>query len=474
MALKSVKGLFGGTFMAELFHSNRKAKLDVDTLRSEVERGDIDTVIVAFTDMQGRLSGKKISANFFISDVLTHGTEGCNYLLAVDVDMNTVKGYSISSWERGYGDMVIRPDLSTLRYIPWQTNTAMVQADLLFEDGSPVRPSPRQILGSQIERLDAKGLEAFVGTELEFIVFEDTYEEAWDKAYRNLTPSNRYNVDYSLMGVTKVDKLLRDIRISMEGASMVAESVKGECNLGQHEIAFKYTSAMRTCDNHVVYKLGAKEIASQHGKAITFMAKYNEREGSSCHTHLSVRDKSGGLTMVSAENPHELSAFGRSFIAGQLKHMAELTVFMAPNINSYKRFVEGSFAPTALAWGNDNRTCAIRLVGSGSSLRFENRVPGGDANPYLLVAAMIAAGLEGVEKGYELEDEFIGNAYASDKPRIPSTLQDARRALAKSDLARRAFGDDVVEHYLNMADVEIAQFNAAVTDWERFRSFERM
>ncbi|MDA8276769.1 MAG: glutamine synthetase family protein [Actinomycetota bacterium] len=460
--------------MAELFEGSRKSKLDLDTLRSEIERGDIDTVIVAFTDMQGRLSGKKISANFFISDVLAHGTEGCNYLLAVDVDMNTVSGYSISSWERGYGDMVIRPDLSTLRYVPWQTNTAMVQADLLHEDGTWVRPSPRQVLASQIERLEALGLEAFVGTELEFIVFDNTYEEAWDKGYRNMTPSNRYNVDYSLFGVTKIDKLLRDIRLSMEGASMIAESIKGECNLGQHEIAFKYASAMRTCDNHVVYKLGAKEIASQHGKAITFMAKYNEREGSSCHTHLSIRDKSGGLTMASLEDPHQLSAFGRSFIAGQLRHMAELTVFMAPNINSYKRFVEGSFAPTALAWGRDNRTCAIRLVGAGSSLRFENRVPGGDANPYLLVAAMIAAGLEGVEKGYELEEEFIGNAYGSDRPRIPSTLAEARSSLAKSDLARRAFGDDVVEHYLNMADIEVAQFNAAVTDWERFRSFERM
>lgn len=455
-------------------HPGASPALTLDQLRDDVTTGHIDTVIVAFTDMQGRLVGKKLHAPFFLNEIVEHGTEGCSYLLAVDVEMNTVGGYALSSWDRGYGDFVMAPDMTTLRYIPWQANTAMVLADVQWEDGTDVYASPRQILRRQTARLQERGLRAFVGTELEFIVFNDSYEDAWSKGYRDMTPSNQYNVDYSLMGVSRVDDLLRDIRISMAAAGLEVESVKGECNLGQHEIAFRYADAVKTCDNHSIYKMGAKEIAARHGKALTFMAKFNEREGSSCHTHLSIRGEDGSLTMVDPKRPGDLSPFGRSFIAGQLDHLEEISLFMAPNINSYKRFVEGSFAPTAIKWGRDNRTCALRLVGHGHGLRFENRVPGGDANPYLVVAAMIAAGLDGVDRGLALEDEFTGNAYAIETNRVPSTLRRAAEVWDGSTFVADAFGHDVKDHYSNMAKVELDAYDRAVTDWELFRSFERM
>lgn len=448
--------------------------LTYERLRSDIEQGEIDTIIVAFTDMQGRLVGKKLSASFFLSEVVANGTEGCSYLLACDVDMNTVSGYEISSWESGYGDLVMTCDMSTLRYIPWQQNTAMVQADVVWEDGSILRQAPRSILKAQLKRLADRGLRALVGTELEFIVFENSYEEAWEEGYRNLKPANKYNVDYSLLGVSRIDGLLREIRLGMTGANMEVESVKGECNLGQHEIAFRYSDALRTADNHVVYKLGAKEIAAARKKSITFMAKFNEREGSSCHTHLSIRGLDDSLTMVDPVDPKKLSNFGSAFIAGQLAHMRETTLFMAPNINSYKRFVEGSFAPTAIAWGIDNRTCSIRLVGRGPGLRYENRLPGGDANPYLVIAAMIASGLDGVDSGMTLEEPYPKSAYDGDLPRVSDTLRSALDDFSSSAFNRASFGDDVVDHYANMAKVELDAFNRSVTDWERFRSFERM
>ena len=447
-------------------------------LRDDVGAGRIDTVLVAFTDMQGRLQGKRIHAQFFLDSVLAHGTEGCNYLLAVDVDMNTVDGYAISSWERGYGDMMFDLDLSTLRKLPWQPGTALIQCDLSWLDGSgPVRPSPRQILADVAERARALGYDAFAGTELEFILFDDSYEAAWDNAYRGLTPSNRYNVDYSVLGGTRVEPLLRDIRNHMYGAGMTVESAKGECNYGQHEIAFKFDQVVRTADNHSVYKTGAKEIAAQHGKSLTFMAKYDQREGNSCHIHMSLRGTGGAIVFDDGT-----SGGGRAggtelfdqFIAGIQVSLREFTLLYAPNINSYKRFQPGSFAPTAVAWGRDNRTCALRVVGHGAGLRVENRVPGGDVNPYLAMAGMLAGGLAGIEKGIALEPAWEGNAYASDKARVPSTLREARDLFASSELARRAFGDDVVDHYVNYADVELAAYDAAVTDWERFRGFERL
>lgn len=443
----------------------------------ELERlmaaGEIDTVIVAFADMQGRLTGKRVSARLFVDEVAAHGAECCNYLLAVDVDMNTVAGYAMSSWETGYGDMVMRPDLNTLRVLPWLPGTALVMADLEWAEGRPVQAAPRSILRAQTERLAQRGLAAFVGTELEFIVFDDTYRDAWAAGYRGLRKSSDYNVDYAIHASTRVEPLLRDIRLGMDGAGMYCEGVKGECNPGQQEIAFRYDEALVTCDNHTVYKNGAKEIADQHGKALTFMAKFDEREGNSCHIHISLRGTDSTPVFADGSDPLGMSPLFRSFLAGQLATMRELALCYAPNINSYKRFAPGSFAPTAVAWGMDNRTCALRVVGHGHSMRMENRAPGGDVNQYLAVAALIAGGLHGIDQGLELPEPVTGNAYAGDAQRLPTTLAEAAELFANSEVARSAFGDEVVEHYLNNAQVELAAFNAAVTDWEKVRGFER-
>jgi glutamine synthetase len=430
----------------------RPGMLSLDELRGAVGAGTIDTVVLAFTDMQGRLQGKRVSAEFFLDEVVSHHAEGCNYLLAVDIEMNTVDGYEMSSWERGYGDFVLIPDLGTMRHLPWHEASALVLADLAWTDGSPVVASPRQILKAQTDRLAARGWTAFAGTELEFCVYRDSFEDAQAMAYRDLTPVNQYNVDYSILGTGRVEPLMRRIRLGMSGAGMYVESSKGECNLGQHEIAFRYADALTTCDNHSIYKTGAKEIAAQEGMSLTFMAKPNAREGNSCHIHLSLRDSAGSPVLAG---------------------LSEMILFHAPNVNSYKRYVAGSFAPTAVRWGVDNRTCAYRLVGHGLSLRPENRVPGGDVNPYLAIAAMIAAGLEGIEHEMPLEPAMAGNAYTGPGPRVPSTLRDALEVWENSKLARKAFGNDVVEHYANNARVELAAFDAAVTDWELQRGFER-
>ncbi|SDJ38418.1 glutamine synthetase [Frankineae bacterium MT45] len=449
------------------------APLSLEALRVDVANGSIDTVVVAIVDMQGRLQGKRFDANYFLNVVVEHGTEGCNYLLAVDIDMNTVDGYAMSSWAAGYSDFAMAPDLQTLRYLSWQPGTALVLADVTWHDASPVTPSPRQILRRQLDRLAERGWLAYVGTELEFILFDDTYETAFEKRYQGLRPANQYNVDYSVLGTSRVEPLLRAIRLGMRDAGMTVESAKGECNLGQQEIAFMFADALTTCDNHVIYKNGAKEIAAQQGKALTFMAKFDEREGNSCHIHLSLRDADGGLVFT-GDRDGGVSPLFEQFMAGQLAALRELTLFFAPNINSYKRYAPGSFAPTAVKWGHDNRTCALRVVGHGAGLRFENRVPGGDANPYLAVAAMIAAGLHGIDNSLELEPAFVGNAYESDAEQVPGTLAEAAALFGDSAVARSAFGDDVVDHYLNNARIEVAAFNAAVTDWERVRGFERM
>jgi glutamine synthetase len=452
----------------------RPHPLTPDDLRRAVDEGTVDTVAVSITDMQGRLQGKRMDADYFLDDVLAGYTEGCNYLLAVDVEMNTVDGYAMSSWNSGYGDMVMRPDLATLHRIPWHPGTVGVLCNLETEQGEPVAASPRQILMKQLERLDAAGMRAYVGTELEFIVFQDTYEEAWLGGYRDLTPANLYNVDYSMVGTARVEPLLHRIRRSMAAAGLIVESAKGECNFGQHEIAFKYQDALRTCDNHSIYKSGAKEIAAQEGFALTFMAKYNEREGNSCHIHLSFRSTGGQMVMADHHAEDGMSELGRAYIAGQLAHARELTLMYAPQINSYKRFVEGSFAPTAIRWGRDNRTCAFRLVGHDASLRLENRVPGGDVNPYLAVAGMVAAGLDGIERNLTLEDPFVGNAYESDSEHVPSSMAEALSAWEGSEWVRSTFGAEVQDHYSNMARIELADFGRAVTDWERFRAFERL
>ncbi len=452
----------------------RRGMLTLGELERLMAAGDIDTVIVAFADMQGRLTGKRVSARLFIDEVAAHGAECCNYLLAVDVEMNTVTGYAMSGWETGYGDMVMRPDLSTLRLLPWLPGTALVMADLLWHDGSPVAAAPRSILRAQLERLRRRGLAAFVGTELEFMVFDEGYRDAWAAGYRNLRPSSDYNIDYAIHASSRMEPLLRDIRLGMDGAGMYCEGVKGECNRGQQEIAFRYDDALVTCDNHTIYKNGAKEIADQHGKSLTFMAKFDEREGNSCHIHISLRGADGTAVFADDGSPAGMSEMFAGSIAGQLATLRELTLCYAPNINSYKRFVEGSFAPTAVAWGLDNRTCALRVVGRGHSMRVECRAPGGDVNQYLAVAALIAGGLHGIDQGLALPDPLAGNAYTGDAERLPTSLAEAADLFGASEVARSAFGDEVVEHYLNNARVEIAAFNAAVTDWERFRGFERL
>ncbi|WP_435601456.1 glutamine synthetase family protein [Streptomyces sp. C10-9-1] len=453
--------------------ADRTPPLSLSDLRARVDRGEVDTVVLAFPDMQGRLQGKRFAARFFLDEVVDHGTEGCNYLLAVDAEMNTVDGYAMSSWERGYGDFAMHADLGTLRPTPWHEGTALVVADLAWHDGAPVAAAPRQILRRQLERLAGRGLTAQVGTELEFIVFRDTYEQAWDRGYRDLTPANQYNIDYSVLGTGRIEPLLRRIRNEMTGAGLTVESAKGECNPGQHEIAFKYDEALVTCDQHAVYKTGAKEIAAQEGYSLTFMAKYNEREGNSCHIHLSLQDAEGRNAMA-GDGPGGMSPLMRHFLAGQLAALREFTLLYAPHVNSYKRFQPGSFAPTAAAWGHDNRTCALRVVGHGRSMRFENRLPGGDVNPYLAVAGLVAAGLHGVEQRLELPEPCTGNAYAQDHAHVPTTLREAAELWETSAVAKAAFGDEVVAHYRNMARVELDAFDAAVTDWELRRSFERM
>ena len=442
-----------------------------------VEAGDIDTVIVAFTDMQGRLMGKRVSAAFFADQVADDGAECCNYLFAVDVDMNTVKGYAMAGWDSGYGDMVMRPDLSTLRRVPWLPGTALVLADLLWHDGRPIEPAPRRVLTRQLDRLQQHGLRAYVATELEFMVFDDTYRQAWANGYRDLTPASDYNLDYAVMASSRMEPLLRDIRQHMRGAGLRWEAVKGECNLGQQELGFGYDEALVTCDNHGIYKNGAKEIADQHGKSLTFMSKYDEREGNSCHIHMSLTSLDGSAVFADDSEPFGMSEMFRSFVAGQLATLRELTLCYAPNINSYKRFADRSFAPTAVAWGLDNRTCALRVVGHGDSMRVECRVPGGDVNQYLAVAALIAGGLHGIEHELALPEPCSGNAYqhgdGDDSGRLPGTLAEATTLFEASAVARQAFGDAVVDHYVNTAHVELAAFNKAVTDWERVRGFER-
>ncbi len=438
-----------------------------------VRTGDIDTVIVAITDIQGRLQGKRIDATYFIDDLHEGIVEGCSYVLASDVDMRTVDGFALTSWERGYGDLAFKPDFATVRLVPWHEKTVIVFADVETTDGAPVGPSPRQVLTRQVDRLTERGWHGLSGTELEFIAFEDTYEQAWSSGYRDMTPVNQYNVDYSIQGTSRVEPLLGKIRRDMRRAGMVVESVKGECNFGQHEIAFKYATLVDKCDEHGLFKLGAKEIAADLGYSLTFMAKYDQREGNSCHIHLSLRDGED-RPVFAGTGEHGFSTVYEQFLAGLLAHARELSLFLAPNINSYKRFVEGSFAPTALLWGIDNRTCAFRVVGHGPALRVECRIAGGDVNQYLAIAALVAAGLAGVDQALRLRPAFQGNAYVADSARVPTTLAEAVQLFDESAVARAAFGDEVVDHYVRAGRVEVDAFNAAVTDWERYRGFERL
>jgi glutamine synthetase len=442
--------------------------LTLDELRAEVEAGSVDTVIAAFTDMQGRLLGKRLHAEFFLEELdAGHEVEGCNYLLALEMEMEPVPGYAIAGWERGYGDFGLRPDLATLRRVPWHEGSALVLSDVVWHGGSPVGPSPRQVLRSQVERARALGFEAMFGSELEFFLFRESYEEARAKHYRDLTPSVPYILDYHILAAGYDEPFLREVRNAMAAAGMKVESSKGEAWPGQHEINFRYADAVKTADDHVIYKTGLKAMAHQHGMSVTFMAKPDHTWiGSSCHIHSSLwRDGEPAFA--------DESEVFRQYLAGQIACASELALFLAPTINSYKRFAAGSWAPTTLAWGYDNRTCGFRIIGHGASLRAETRIPGADANPYLAFAALLAAGLYGIEKRLELGPAFEGNAYQSDVQRFPHTLRDAIMALGQGTMARQAFGDEVVDHYLTYAGTEQRLFDEAVTCYERERMFER-
>ena len=442
--------------------------LTSDELRAAVEAGAIDTVIVAFTDMQGRLVGKRLMGEFFLDELdAGHGVEGCNYLLAVDMEMDPVPGYEIANWEGGYGDFVLVPDLATLRRIPWLEATALVLCDVAWHDGSPVAPSPRQVLRRQVERATALGLTAMVGSELEFYLLRETYAEAHAKGYRDLTPSVPYILDYHILASTYDEPFLRRIRNGMQGAGIRVETSKGEAWPGQQEINFRFADALTMADNHTIYKNGAKEIAFQDGCSITFMAKPDHTWiGNSCHIHASLWQD--GENAFAGE-----SKLFEHFLAGQIACFKELAVFLAPTVNSYKRYAAGSWAPTTLAWGHDNRTCGFRIVGHGKSLRTETRIPGADVNPYLAFAALIAAGLHGIERELPLPPALEGNAYESDSERFPHSLYEAIEALEQGTMAREAFGDQVVDHYLNYARTEQRLFDQVVTGYERTRMFER-
>jgi glutamine synthetase len=442
--------------------------LTLDELTKAVGDGSVDTVIVAFTDMQGRLMGKRLHGEFFLEEhAAGHGVEGCNYLLALDMEMDPVPGYAIANWERGYGDFGLEPDLATLRRLPWLEATALVLADVVWHDGSPVAPSPRQVLKRQVERAAELGYTPMFGSELEFYLLRETYAEAHSKHYRDLTPSVPYILDYHILATTYDEPLIRQMRNAMQGAGMKVEGSKGEAWPGQQEINFRYADAVTMADNHTVFKNGAKEIAHQNGCSITFMAKPDHTWiGNSCHIHSSLwRD---GESAFAGE-----SDVFKQYLAGQTACLKELAIFVAPTINSYKRFAAGSWAPTTLAWGHDNRTCGFRCVGHGSALRAETRIPGGDVNPYLAFAALLAAGLYGIENELELPPPLEGNAYESDAERFPHSLREAIGALEDGSMARAALGDDVVDHYLNYARTEQRLFDEVVTCYERERLYER-
>ena len=456
-----------------------RGMLDGASLEEAIAAGEIDTVLVAFADLQGRLVGKRVTGSYW-SEHMGGGTtplHACNYLLAVDSEMNVLPGYTFASWDQGYGDMAAQPDLATIRKIPWLEKTALVLCDLLDEEtGAPVEVSPRRILQRQVERAAAAGFTLNFASELEFFVFRESLEEAAAKDYTNLTPHSLVVEDYHILQTSRDEYLIRDIRNGIDGAGVPVEFSKGEAGKGQHEINLVYANAVEMADRHVIYKNGAKEIAAQHGRAITFMAKYSaDQVGSSCHVHSSLWSADGrDAQMWDANAPDHLSEAFRGWLGGQIASGHELAWMYAPTVNSYKRYQPESWAPTALAWSIDNRTCGFRIVGHGASFRLESRIPGGDVNPYLAYAATIAAGLHGIEHGLDPGPRFDGNAYAAPGlDRVPDSLVEAIDAFAGSKIAADAFGTDVHDHLLNTARQEWAHFNRAVTDWERRRNFDQ-
>ncbi|NNU79942.1 glutamine synthetase [Halovulum dunhuangense] len=453
------------------------APLSLQELTAAVEAGEIDTVIMAQVDMQGRLMGKRFHASHFLESGV-HETHSCNYLLTVDMEMEPVPGFKSASWATGYGDYMMKPDLSTLRRIPWQEGAALVICDIMDHHGhDDIAVSPRAILKRQLARAHAMGFQPMMASELEFYLFEDSYAQAHSKGYRGLTPVSTYNEDYHLFQTTKEEGVMRAIRNGLFGAGIPVENSKGEAWAGQEEINVKYADALSAADNHVITKTGVKEIAWAHGQAATFMAKYDFRAaGSSSHIHQSLWSTDGRIPLfLDPDGEYGMSETMRHYVAGLLAHASEVTAFLAPNINSYKRFQAGTFAPTKAVWSRDNRTAGYRLVGEGTkAIRIENRVGGADLNPYLAFAAQIAAGLAGIEQKLALEPEFSGDAYSARRVReIPKTLREATVALKRSGMLRAAMGDDVVDHYVHAAEWEQFEYDRRVTDWEIARGFER-
>ena len=447
--------------------------LSLDDLRKEVSDGAIDTVVTAFTDMQGRLFGKRIQAEYFLDDVVEHGVEGCNYLLALDMEMDPIPGYEMANWEGGYGDFGIVPDMATLRRIPWLERTALVLCDVANHDGSPVVASPRQVLIAQYDRAGQMGYTPMFASELEFYLYKQSYSEAHEQDYRGLTPTIPYILDYHILATTMDEPYLGPIRRGMHGAGIPVEFSKGEAWYGQHEVNTRYADAVTSADRHTIYKNGVKEIAFLNGISATFMAKPSEKDiGSSCHIHSSLVDANSG-DAVFVDGHDETDTF-RHYLGGLRAHVRELALMVAPAVNSYKRYATESWAPTSISWGRDNRTCGFRVVGHGASRRVECRIPGADVNPYLGYAALLAAGLDGIEQGTDPGPELKGNAYAeAGAEPFPSTLREAVDLWEGSDFARKTFGDAVWRHYLNYGQTEQRLFDEVVTDYERRRMFER-
>ncbi len=446
-----------------------------DQLQEAVDRGTIDTVVVAAIDMQGRLVGTRFEAHFFVKDG-HHETHSCNYLLAVDMEMNTVQGYKSSNWQSGYGDYVMKPDMATMRPLPWLPGTVLVLADLLDHHHHPVPHAPRNILKRQVERARALGFEPMMATELEFYLFENSYESLRDNGFRDLKSISAYNEDYHIFQTTKEEDVMRAIRNGLYGAGIPIENSKGEADAGQEEVNYKYSDALDTADNHSIVKHGIKEIAWTKGRSVTFMAKYDHRKaGSSAHVHQSLWTKDGKAAFADDTDVHGMSALMKHYMAGQLAYAREMTAFLAPYVNSYKRFTIGMFAPTKAVWSADNRTAGFRVCGLQSkAIRVECRIPGSDVNPYLTCAALLAAGLEGIEKKMELEPEMKGDMYQAGNIReIPHNLREAADLLNGSAMLRRAFGDDVVDHYVHNARWEISETDRVVTDFELQRLLER-
>ncbi len=450
--------------------------LDPRTLRDLVQDGEIDTILVAFPDVQGRLMGKRVTGHYFLDHVERDGIHACAYLLTVDVDMEPLPGFRLASWNTGYQDFHAVPDLSTLRRIPWLEKTALVLCDLITEEGEAVEESPRRILRRQVNRARAKGLVPVMASELEFYLFRDSFDSARQKGYHDLIPFGSYLEDYHILQTTKEEPVIRAIRNGMEGAGIPVEFSKGEWGAGQEEINLRYAEAVEMADRHTIYKNGVKEIAHLKGHAVTFMAKYDAKHaGSSFHLHASLWDPAGQRNLFAQQGTTFGSEIFQQFLAGQLALAREFSLCYAPYVNSYKRYQAGSFAPTRIAWGWDNRTCGFRVCGHGNALRVENRIPGADANPYLAFAATIAAGLHGIEQKLSLPPMFAGNAYESTTiPQVPRTLREATEEFEKSKVAREAFGDKVVEHYLHAARQEQQAYDRAVTCWELARNFERI